>query len=106
MAVPMQHGLARKLGIGNRGAFFKKKLAKKIGLPIQPFGNFVAGKKINQFVAEHGNASGLEADDGYAVVDSCCISVEYLAQLLLCLIQHAEIVKRPPAADVLAGTRT
>ena len=100
MAVAVQHDFTRKLRITELRRFLQKKLAEKIGLAAQSLGNFVAREKVHQFVAEHGNASRLKTDDRYAIVDVLLHIGKYPAQLLLRLIQHAEIIKWPPAANM------
>ena len=61
---------------------------------------YVAREGISQVGAKGGNAGGLETDDRYAIVDVLVHIGEYPAQLLLCLIQHAKLIKRPPAANM------
>jgi hypothetical protein len=58
------------------------------------------GKEVDEFVAENGNATRFEADDGDASFDFGGKFVEDLKQERLGAVEHAEVVERAAAAEV------
>src|SRR5258705_13789631 len=70
------------------------------GLAREPVGAFVAGEKVAEFIPEDGDAAGLKPDDGHARLDFRGQSVENLQKQVLRSVEHAEVVERPPAAQI------
>ena len=66
-------------------------------------GALVVGKEIEEFVAEDGDATGFQADDGDAGFDFGREFVEDLEQEGLGAVEHAVVVERASAAEVGFG---
>ena len=63
----------------------------------------VVGEEVGEFVAEDGGAAWLEDDDGCACVDLRLQGVEDFVEVLLCGVEHAEVVEGTAAAEVFGG---
>jgi hypothetical protein len=61
---------------------------------------FVVGKEVEEFVTKDRDAAGLEADDGNAGFDFGGEFVQDLKQKRAGTVEHAEVVKRAPAAEI------
>ena len=105
MAVPVQQHFAGKLRRLVAGRMALEKLAEKKRLASQLHGARIPRKQIAQFVAKDGCAARFQHDDGHARVNSRAQNGQNLLQILLGLVEHAEIVERPSAAQVACGTR-
>ena len=60
----------------------------------------VVGEEIEQFVAEDGDAAGLESDDGDSGFDLGGKFVEDVEQQGLGTVEHAEVVEGAAAAEI------
>src|SRR5215475_2804357 len=60
------------------------------------------GKEVQEFVAKHGGAAGLKNDDGNAGSDLGFEDVECAKEQFLRPVQHAKIIQRSSATDVLS----
>ena len=61
------------------------------------------GEEVEEFVAENGDATGLEADDGDAGIDFWGEYVEDLAEKFLGAIEHTVVVERASTAEMGFG---
>src|SRR5438105_15806975 len=98
MAVAVQKRLT--LEAGKRDFFCLEELAEQEGRLCQCLGSLIARKQIQQFVAEDGDATGLESDDRDASFDFGRQFVENFQQQSFCAIEHAEVVEGASAAEV------
>ena len=69
-------------------------------MPRQRLRASVIWKKVQQFVAEDGDAAGLESDDGDSRFDFGRERVENFKKQCLRAIEHAEVVERTAAAEI------
>jgi hypothetical protein len=98
MAVSVEQGFARelrKLRVGRE--FLFEELAEQERLFAQDLGALVVREEVEEFVAEDGDAAGLEADDGDSGFDLG--GVENVEEQGLGAIKHAEVVERASAAE-------
>jgi hypothetical protein len=104
MAVSVEQGFARelrKLRVGRE--FLFEELAEQERLFAQDLGALVVREEVEEFVAEDGDAAGLEADDGDSGFDLGGERVENVEEQGLGAIKHAEVVERASAAEVGLG---
>jgi hypothetical protein len=66
-------------------------------------GAAVVGEEVEEFVAEDGDAAGLESDDGDSGFDFGSEFVEDVEEQRLGAVEHAEVVERASAAEVGLG---
>ena len=85
------------------GRVVDEELAEEEGLVAKLCGARVVGKEVGEFVAEDGGAAGFEDDDGSAGVELRGEGVEGFEEVVLCGVEHAEVVERAAAAEVLRG---
>lgn len=77
-----------------------EKFTEQKNLAGQGLRTFVVGKQIEELVAEDGDATGLEADDGNAGFDFGGERVENLQQERLGAVEHAVVVEGAAAAEI------
>ena len=99
MAVSVEHDLACDLRRGIARRFSLEKLTQQERLRAQLFRPRVSRKQIAQLIAEHRRAARFEDDDRNAGIDEYGQRREHLLQILLRLIEHPEVIQRPPAAQ-------
>ena len=80
-----------------------EELAEQEGLVGEAAGAVVAGKKVEEFVAEDAGATGFEEDDGQAGVNLRGELGENAAEVGAGGVEEAEVVEGAAAADVLTG---
>jgi hypothetical protein len=100
MAVSVEQGFAgelRERGVG-RVAF--EELAEQECLFAQGLGALVVREEVEEFVAEDGNAAGLESDDGDAGLDLGLELVEDVQEQAFGAVEHAEVIEGASAAEV------
>jgi hypothetical protein len=103
MAVAMKQRFARELRQGCIGPYFLlQEFAEQEGLAAKGLGALVIGKEVREFVPKHGDAAGLESDDGDAGFDLGLELVQDVEEEFLGAVEHAEVVKGPSAAEVRA----
>src|SRR5271156_5012208 len=78
-----------------------KKFAKQKGLVGQPESALIGGKKVCQLIPEDAGAARLEDHERHPRVDLRPQALQNLLQVRPCLIEKAEIVEGPSAADML-----
>ena len=99
MAVSVEQGFARELRKLSWVRVFVQELAEQERLLAQGLGALVVREEVEEFVAEDGDAAGLEADDGDSGFDLGGERVEDVEQQGLGAIEHAEVVERTPATE-------
>ena len=101
MAVSVEHGFARQLWQGSVGAeLLFEKFTEQESLAAQGLCAFVVREKVDEFVAEDGDAGWLESDDGDSGFDLGLELIEDLEQQSLGAIEHAEVVEGASATEV------
>jgi hypothetical protein len=103
MAVSMKESLTgelRKLGVG--AELLLEEFAEQKRLLAQGSRAPVVREKVDEFVAEDGNAAWLQADYGNSGLNLWFELVEDFQKEALGTVKHAEIVKRASAAEVRA----
>ena len=106
MAVSVEQGFARELRELRVGSeFLLEEFAEQEGLFAQGLGAFVVREEVEEFVAEDGDAAGLESDDGDSGFDLGRECVEDVEEQGLGAVEHAEVVERASAAESWRGGR-
>jgi hypothetical protein len=104
MAVSVEESFAVHLGqrsvVGVWAEFSLEEFAEQESLLAQGLGAVVVGEEVEEFVAEDGDAAGLESDDGDAGFDFGFELIEDFEQEALGAVEHAEVVERAAAAEV------
>jgi len=100
MAVAMEKSFAGELRERGVAGVVLEKLAEQEGLLAQGLGALVVGEEVEEFVAEDGDAAGLEADDGDSGFNFGFELVEDFEQKALGAIEHAEVVEGTAAAEI------
>ena len=77
-----------------------QKLAEQHRLPLQLRRPRVVGHQIDGFIPEYARAARFEYNDRGAGRNFLGQGIHRLRQVLLRLVEHAEVVQRPPAAHV------
>ena len=78
-----------------------KKFAQQKRLLCQPLGALIGGEEVGQLIAKDAGAAGLEHHKGHPGIDLRAEAFQNPQQVLPRLVEEAEIVQRPAAADVL-----
>ena len=100
MAVHMkQHLLLRVLGLVVRRAL-EQKLGEQHHLLFQRARARIVGQQIHRLIAEHAGAARLEHNDGRAGGEGGRERIHRVGEIVLCPVEHAEVVQRPAAAHV------
>jgi hypothetical protein len=105
MTVSVQQGLAlearerRVLALRRNEVEFEE-FAEQKRLFAQGLGALVVREEVEEFVAEDGDAAGLESDDWDSSFDLGGEFVEDVEQQGFCAVEHAEIVERTAAAEI------
>ena len=100
MAVSVDEGFARELRERRVGSeFLFEKFAEQERLLAQGLGALVVGEQVEEFVAEDGDATGLESDDGDSGFDLGGECVENVEEQGFGAVEHAEVVERASAAE-------
>ena len=99
MTVAVEHDLPRRTRRYVSGELPEEELAHQKRLARQPPRIRIVRKQIDELVAEHGEAAWLEHDDWRARLEVRAERLQDFAQLMLCTIEKAVIVERPPAAE-------
>ena len=100
MAVSVQQRLALEVRQRRIPGVEFEKFAEQEGLLAQGLGALVVREEVEQFVAEDGDAAGLESDDGDARFDLGLEFVEDIEQQGFRAVEHAEVVEWAAAAEV------
>jgi hypothetical protein len=104
MAVSVEQGFARELRELRVGSeFLFEEFAEQESLFAQGLGALVVREEVEEFVAEDGNAAGLESDDRDSGFDLGSESVENVEEQGFGAIEHAEVVERASATERGAG---
>jgi hypothetical protein len=82
-----------------------EELAEQEGLVAEFGGAGIVGEEVGEFVAEDGGAGGFENDDGCAGLKLWSEGVESFEEIVLCGIEHAEVVEGTTAAEMLRWER-
>jgi len=85
------------------GGVLDEELAEEEGLIAELGGAGVVGKEVCEFVAEDGGAAWFEDDDRGACGELGGECVEDLEEIFFCGVEHAEVVERTAAAEVVVG---
>jgi hypothetical protein len=104
MAVSVEQGFAwelRELRVGSEVLF--EELAEQERLFAQGLGALVVREEVEEFVAEDGDAAGLESDDRDSGFDLGGDRVENVEEQGLGAIEHAEVVERASATERGSG---
>ena len=80
-----------------------EEFAEQECLAGEGLGALVVGEKVDQFVAEDGDAAGLETDDGDSGFDLGGEFVQDLEEQAFGAVEHADVVERASAAEVGPG---
>src|SRR5579872_4693785 len=100
MAVPVEKYLLSKLrSLIARGLLFQK-LAQEKRLVSQPDGTLIHGKQIAQFIPKDGSATRFQHDDRDPGHNWGAQDAHDSFQILFGLVEHAEIIERPAAAQM------
>jgi hypothetical protein len=104
MAVAVEEGFAFELREHRVGAeLLFEKFAEQEGLFAQGVGAVVVGEEVEEFVAEDGDAAGLESDDGDSGFDFGFELIEDFEEKALGAVEHPEVVEGAAAAEIGAG---
>jgi len=100
MAVSVEESFAVELRERGVVRVLLQELAEEKRLPRQGLGALVVREEVEEFVAEDGDAAGLEADDGDSGFNFGFELVEDFEQKALGAIEHAEVVEGTAAAEI------
>ena len=85
------------------GRVLDEEFAEQEGLVAELCGAGIVGEQIGQLVAEDGGAAWLEDDDGGSGGELRGEGVEDFEEIVFGGVQHAEVVERAAAAEMLVG---
>lgn len=103
MAVTMNNNLLVDLRRAIVGSMLYEELAEEKSLVAELGGTRIVGKKVGQFIAEDRSTTWLEDDDGGSSGQLRSQSIEDFEEIFFGRIQHAEVVERAAAAEMLRG---
>jgi hypothetical protein len=103
MAVSVEESFAVQLRQRRVVRVSVEELAEQESLLAQGLGALVVGEEVEEFIAEDGNATGLESDDRDFGFDFGREFVEDVEQKGFGAVEHAEVVERASAAEGGAG---
>ena len=104
VAVAVDDGFGGEVAQGVRlVADLIEEVGEEDDLLAEALGGVFVREEVGELVLEHGGAAGLEADDRCAFADVVGEGGEDFAEVGLGLVEHAEVVERTAAAEVLAG---
>jgi diadenosine tetraphosphatase ApaH/serine/threonine PP2A family protein phosphatase len=103
MAVAVEQGFAGELRERGEARVVLEEFAEQERLFAQGLGALVVREEIEEFVAENGDAAGLESDDRDSGFDLGFELVEDIEQETLGAVEHAEVVERASAAEIGLG---
>src|SRR5712692_4717370 len=103
MAVTVKKHFAGKLRRLIAGGMMLEKFAEKKRLTAQPPGAWVRWKQIAQLIAKNGGAAWFQDHHRYVSVNLFTQRMQDPLQILLSLVEHAEIIERATTAEMLPG---
>src|SRR5260370_3453207 len=103
VAVAMKQNFCRKLGKRILWGVILQKLAKQKCLATEPVGALVGGKQIVQLIPKHRSATRLQDDNWQPRINLRAESAHDLKQFVFSSLQHAQVIKRSPAAQGATG---
>src|SRR5215813_1171570 len=80
-----------------------QKLAEQKCLASEPVGALVGGKQVMQLIPKRRSATRLQDNNWQSCVNQGSQSTHDLAQIVFGFLQHAEVIKGPPAAQRTPG---
>jgi len=100
----VEQGFAVQLGeLGAGAELLLKEFTEEEGLPAEGLGACIVWEEVREFVAENGDATGLEAHYRDAGLDLGLELIEDVEKEALSTLEHAEVVEGASAAKVGAG---
>ena len=87
------------------GGVFDEELAEEEGLVAEFLRARIVGEEVGELVAEDGGAAWFEDDDGCASCELRGEGVEGFEEIFFGGVEHAEVVERAAAAEMLCGER-
>ena len=81
---------------------YLNKFAEEHGLGCEFLSQWFIGQKVFKFFFEHRGATGLKHHNGIASLNVAFEAAQDSLQVHLCFVQHAEVIQRTSAAEVLS----
>jgi hypothetical protein len=103
MAMTVKHDFSIQSRWFIAGSMMFQKLTEQERLAPKPVGARISGEEVSQFIAEDRGAAWFENDDWQPGVDLRTQTLEDALEILLGFVEHAEVIQRAPAAEVVAG---
>src|SRR5471030_1846478 len=101
MAMSMKQNFGGKLRRLPIGSVFLQEFTEQDGLTLQPLCSRIGGKEVAKFVAKDGCATWLQHDHRKSGINCTAQRNEDTLQILFGTIQHAKVVERASAAEML-----
>ncbi len=101
MAMTVKDDFSMKLRRFIARSMMFQKFTEEECLAAKPIGARVIRKQVSQFIAEYRGATRLQDHDRQSGVDLRTQAMQNVLEILPGFIEHAEVIQRPPAAEVI-----